>query len=264
MATSITTIPYTITTSGRYRLDTSATLTDGVSYGITINADDVYLDLNGYTLRDTYGTGTSSRGVYAVNRRNITVENGTLKGFLYGLNFEDTTANAATHGGHLVRNVKAINCTFRGLRVDGPSCRIEDNHIHLTGGTTFFSGAFAVGIESLGPGAMITGNSISETQVGAGLEALGVSLSSYSDGSVVKENVSFNRTPPGGGYGLWFGGAGDAVIEFNLVMTWPNGIGISSPTFGSYRGNNFFNCTTAVVDNSANTVGQTSYSADNA
>src|SRR5688572_2619705 len=78
----ITAFPAVITDPGVYCLSfkhIDFPLTQGAL--ITIDSDDVVLDLNGATLDGTpKTTGLFSYGVRAFNRRNITVRNGTIKG----------------------------------------------------------------------------------------------------------------------------------------------------------------------------------------
>jgi parallel beta-helix repeat protein len=77
----IATIPYTISSSGSYIVvrDLATTATD--TNGITIQADNVTLDLNGHTLTGPGKiAGTSGSGIYVDGTRfNITIGNGTMR-----------------------------------------------------------------------------------------------------------------------------------------------------------------------------------------
>src|SRR5215472_1513700 len=81
--------PYVITQPGSYKLDGNLTVSKTGTDGIQISANDVTLDLNGYTVS---GTGKPS-SPYAVGIRNpgtsvytnITVKNGTVRGFDFSL-----------------------------------------------------------------------------------------------------------------------------------------------------------------------------------
>ena len=79
VCTPITSVPFTVSQSGVYCLDRNLTTAAGASHAIQISADDVTIDLNGYTLSGSGGTSTTTVGIAAsgVNRRNITVRNGT-------------------------------------------------------------------------------------------------------------------------------------------------------------------------------------------
>lgn len=102
--TPITNAPCTITQSGSYYLTTNLTAGSGQD-GITVNADDVTIDLNGFTLT---GSGTNSgHGIYqASSRRNLRVFNGKLVHWLgsskrgiyaYGKNSQVEHIQAATN-----------------------------------------------------------------------------------------------------------------------------------------------------------------------
>ena len=72
--------PVTICDSGSYRLSSNLDVFSGD--GIEVTTDDVTIDLNGFTIR-----GNSSlvqTGIYAGNRSNTTVRNGTVTTFTQG------------------------------------------------------------------------------------------------------------------------------------------------------------------------------------
>lgn len=69
-------LPMTITTSGSYYLTGDFTVTSGD--GITIAADNVTLDLNGYALIGA-GASTGDGIVVSAARRNIQIRNGTIR-----------------------------------------------------------------------------------------------------------------------------------------------------------------------------------------
>lgn len=85
--TPINQLPFTINESGSYVLTKCLTGTNGMS-GITIDADDVTLDLNGFTLLGVAGSldGITSDGPQS----GVSVYNGTVKGWGgHGLNLGD-------------------------------------------------------------------------------------------------------------------------------------------------------------------------------
>lgn len=82
----ITAVPVTIRVPGHYCFATDVRTRISTGHAITIEADDVLLDLNGFTLDGTAGgTGTLANGVFTIDRRDITVRNGTVRGFFNGL-----------------------------------------------------------------------------------------------------------------------------------------------------------------------------------
>src|SRR4051794_17038646 len=96
--TPISALPFTISTPGSYYLTGNLTATaDGSA--ITVSADNVTIDLNGFTLA---GGGTGSRrGINVSAQKGLCVRNGTLSGW--------TT-------GPLVA-LSAVGCLYENLRV---------------------------------------------------------------------------------------------------------------------------------------------------
>ena len=80
--------------------------TYGLPNGVTIGADGVTLDLNGAVL---VGNGGTTYGVASIGHSNVTVTNGTLKGYYYGIRVEN--------GG----SVTVSHCTLSGNWVDPAS-----------------------------------------------------------------------------------------------------------------------------------------------
>ena len=77
--TAITTLPYTITTAGVYCF--TGTLQTAMISGnaITINANNVIIDMNSFTLSGlSAGSSTTATGFYALHRRYITIKNGSF------------------------------------------------------------------------------------------------------------------------------------------------------------------------------------------
>jgi hypothetical protein len=76
--TPIPSLPYTITNSGSYYLTTNLVGIGG-SAGVTINANNVTLDLNGFTLQ---GVPLSGNGIYVANSfTNLVFRNGSITGW---------------------------------------------------------------------------------------------------------------------------------------------------------------------------------------
>ncbi len=80
--TPISSLPYAITSSGSYVLTASLTLAATDTYGITISADEVTLDLNGYSLTGPgKAVATTAHGIISGGSGNIAVFNGTVRDF---------------------------------------------------------------------------------------------------------------------------------------------------------------------------------------
>ena len=102
--TPISAVPATITASGSYYLTTNLT-TGGAVSAITVLADDVTLDLNGFALQGSNNLASFGVqvGIYpAVTQYNVTIRNGTVRGWGTG-----------------VQAVNAVNSQFEKLRLYG-------------------------------------------------------------------------------------------------------------------------------------------------
>src|SRR6266542_1190224 len=89
--TAITALPAVITVQGVYCFtgDLATAITSGIA--IDIQTNNVVLDLNGFKLGGlAAGPGTTANGIHALNRQNITIKNGTIRGFLEGIVIIDT------------------------------------------------------------------------------------------------------------------------------------------------------------------------------
>ncbi len=119
---AITNLPFVITESGSYYL--TASLTGGAgANGITVEADDVTIDLNGFTLK---GTASTHHGIYQDAAYNgLTVRNGKVQrwsnsgGDLYG----EYGGIFALGSGNLIEAVQATGNNNVGIRC-GEDARI--------------------------------------------------------------------------------------------------------------------------------------------
>jgi len=114
----ISELPYTISLPGMYRLSGDLTLATQNTNGITIDADNVTLDLNGHALIGPgKAAGTSGNGIYVSGTQyNIAIRNGTLRdwrrtavyaAFTYNSQFESLRCYNNGGSGILV----AFGCT---------------------------------------------------------------------------------------------------------------------------------------------------------
>ena len=113
--TPISSVPFTISAPGSYYVTTN--LTPGADQnGIVVAADNVTIDLNGFTLFG--GGGTSGEGISTSGARaNIVVRNGTVRNWpSSGVNFYDSGASQT-----LLQNVQSISNTFTGIGVKNGS-----------------------------------------------------------------------------------------------------------------------------------------------
>jgi copper-binding protein NosD len=120
----------------------------------------VILDLNGFKLGGlAAGPGTLAQGIHALNRQNITIKNGTVRGFYQGIVLE----NAGASQGHVIEDIRADLNTVTGIAVWGTGNIIRNNQVVSTGGTTLSANADAAGIYVEGDGPRVINNDVITT-----------------------------------------------------------------------------------------------------
>ena len=157
----VTALPAVITVQGIYCF--TGDLATSVPFGnaIEILTNNVVLDLNGHKLGGlAAGPSTQAVGIYAADHQNITIRNGTIRGFFYGIALDDLGASQ----GHVVEDIRAVQNTREGIDVRGSGVIVRNNQVVATGGTTVFgSNASAIGIVAIGGGARVLNNDVIKT-----------------------------------------------------------------------------------------------------
>ena len=173
--TPITALPAVITTQGIYCFTghLSTAITSGVA--IDIQTSNVVLDLNAFKLGGLAGgPATTAIGIHALNRQNITIKNGTVRGFLRGIQLE----TSGTSQGHVVEDIRADQNTFVGIEVAGAGNIVRNNQVVATGGTTVFGADIgAAGIFVVGTGPRVLNNDVIKTVKQGSGTATGIFLS---------------------------------------------------------------------------------------
>jgi hypothetical protein len=118
VGTRIVSLPYTITNPGFYFLSRNLTVASGNA--ITISADDVTLDLMGFSL---IGPGSQGNGVLMHGRANVEVRNGTIRGFASGI-MEDSSSGA----NHRIIAVTARTNANYGIYLKGQDHLVQKCH----------------------------------------------------------------------------------------------------------------------------------------
>ena len=114
--TAIGTVPAVITVQGIYCFTDNLGTSTTSGNAIDIQTNNVVLDLNGFKLGGlAAGPGTLAQGIHALNRQNITVKNGTVRGFYQGIVLEDAGASQ----GHVIEDIRADQNTVTGIAVFG-------------------------------------------------------------------------------------------------------------------------------------------------
>jgi hypothetical protein len=157
----IVVVPFTISTPGHYCFATNIGTRISTGNAITIDADYVLLDLNGFALDGTAaGTGTNANGIFAHDRRHVTVRNGTVRGFFDGVQLGTGGPGAAAITVERMRvDRTAVGIAVRGL---GGGHVVRDNVVTNSGGSTVPGETNGVGISVYG-GADVVNNVVTHT-----------------------------------------------------------------------------------------------------
>ena len=189
--TPVTTVPAVITSSGVYCLtgDLGTTMVSGSA--IEIQTNNVVLDLNGFKLGGLgAGSSTAAWGISAADRKNITIKNGTVRGFYQGITLGPVGSSASQ--GHVVEGIRAEQNWAVAIFAEGSGNIIRNNLVVETGGSTL-SGqpdVSAVGIHVGGAGPRVLNNDVINTfKQGAGT-AKGISLSIAIGGLAVGNRIT--------------------------------------------------------------------------
>jgi parallel beta-helix repeat protein len=214
-ATTITSVPYTITTRGYYTINTNLTSSGD---GIIVNASNVTIDLKGYTI---VGNGAGSyHGVYMNGRANIEIRNGTVRGFGGNGIYEVLPAGRS----HRITNMRVIANKGNGISLSGynhtvKDCTVSDNGTIgvkilngiVSGNTVCDNGTRGIDVSL---GATVTGNTVSlngQDGIVAGNGCTVVDNAAYSNtgsgmsvsfGTTLKNNAAYSNV----NYGFSLGG----------------------------------------------------------
>jgi len=193
--TPISSAPCTISQPGSYYLTTNLTVSSGT--GIYISADDVTLDLNGFTIRSTAPSSTGY-GIYlSGTRRNIAIANGFIvggvtnngsgvfsgSGFNYGI-YESGDRNVK------VSNVSLAGCQYYGIRLQGETCVVEGCTVTTVGSYGINAGTVRSSVAEDCGATAITGNQINNC-CGASVGGYGIS------GNTVLNSYGYSRRTSG-------------------------------------------------------------------
>ena len=240
-------LPYTIKKPGRYAL--SAPLTyKGLGAAITIEADDVSLDLRGRTITAvlTNSLANETAGIFSNSRKNITIRNGILKNFFRGIYLEGTNES----GGHLVEDIEVRDSTFLGIQVKGAGSVIRRNSINTVGangGATSYL-PFRYGMDITGESIHVRDNRIFDVFANSSNvnhKGYGIVIRGFS-GVIVQGNHLINtqasRLATHFGSGILFEGCSNSVAIGNTISMYPICLGFNGQNIHSgnlYRDNTF-------------------------
>jgi hypothetical protein len=123
VGTKINSLPYPINSPGFYFIAKDLSCVAG-SHGISINVDNVTLDLMGFSLIGPGGTNTSLHGIYMYKRVNVEIRNGTIRNFAGDGIYENSNMTRVGPG-HRVINIRVKDNTGYGIRLNGVGHLVE-------------------------------------------------------------------------------------------------------------------------------------------
>lgn len=210
VGTKISSVPYTITQSGFYYLAGNLTYS-GTGNAIAVNANDVTIDLMGFSLTKS-GSPPTGTGINLFGN-NVEVRNGTVRGFMNGIN-----ANSSGSANHRIINLRGygnnlgVGLVGRGHLVK--NCTFSDgtDGIVLQGGTV--SGCLVQnhllrGITNVGTGIVLNNTCIAN--------GLNFSLGTGDNNVpiIVDGNSAYGGTPGSPNYYIAAGCTGVVITAHN-------------------------------------------------
>ncbi len=210
--TVIDTIPMTITVQGIYCLKGNLATNLTAGFMITVATNNVTIDMNGFKLGGlAAGAGTGANGIVAINRRNITIRNGSIRGFFRGIFLQGGPADSS---GHLLEDLRLDGNRRSGAQVEGTGNIIRNNQVVNTGpgdGTSVAHGLSIIDSnDSVVEGNVIS--SVSETAASYGILVQFSSLIEVRNNTVLRiEGSTSNR-------GIAFSNANGVTIIGNRIL----------------------------------------------
>jgi hypothetical protein len=235
--TAITSIPTTISAKGVYCLTTDLATNILGGFAVTIASDDVVLDLGGYTLGGLpAGPSSNAFGIYALDRKNITIRNGTIRGFSKGIDLDDSGSGASS--GHLVELVRVETSNSGGIMVIGNGSVIRYNQVLNCNGRLGLVNI--AGIFAAGTGVLVLDNLIENFTVAGPADSFGIRIFTNGNGVVVEGNTISNPSLPAtknkGSFGVLVDGGTDVLVVNNRITVMNFGVYYNTGT-GKFRDN---------------------------
>ena len=237
ICTVISSLPYTISAQGNYCLDRNLSTPITSGNAITINTDFVVLDLNGFKVGGgSAGPGTTANGVYALNRKNIVVKNGNIRGFYRAVFLDDgNSPGLYVSAGGLIEDIRADDITYTAISVKGTGHVVRHNQIVNTTGSTVAGVTDVYGIRASGNGIRVLENDVNNTTGVNGGSGLALSVDTAA-GTVIADNRLGNAAVQTGSRAIDLVDGENIIVARNLMTNTDFGVYFGSAT-GKYRDN---------------------------
>ncbi len=226
--TEITSLPTTITAQGIYCLKGNLVTNIATGNAITIDVNNVTIDLNGWKLGGAAGgPGTFANGISASGVKNIIVRNGTVRGFYRGVILGGSSGSS----GHIIEDILADSNRLAGIQVEGNNVTIRNNKITDTGDSAADGVAFGISVlPSIGVD--IVDNLISEVSETGSVSGIRVQSSAEIN---ISNNRVFNLRTAALKYGIVASFDSNRVTFRNNVISTGSGgtVGIGETSINS-------------------------------
>ncbi|MDQ3287891.1 MAG: right-handed parallel beta-helix repeat-containing protein [Pseudomonadota bacterium] len=215
----IDSLPASISSQGTWCLRKDLATSIATGDAITIKANNVTLDCNGFKIGGlSAGPGTTTDGVRAVDRMNITVRNCNIRGFHHGVAIFGPASS-----GHVVEDNRFEGCPHEGISLQGGGSIVQRNLVLRTGGSTSQPG-FARAI-SINGSIDVLDNTISGVvpSMDAAGDALAIGVYSVANlsGSILGNRIrGLKSAGAGAAYGVYGSGSERiSLLDNELVGT---------------------------------------------
>jgi nitrous oxidase accessory protein NosD len=215
--TVIASAPVTITVQGVYCLKGDLSTNLAIGPAIDVAANNVIIDLNGWKLGNlAAGPSTAAYGIQVTSRQNVTIRNGTIRGFLVGA----VLFGAPPSGGHVIEDVRFDGNTQKAIWASSNRLILRRNLVFETGGTTssmVVANAYGIHVE-FSTGVRILDNEIDGVHGAGGATAARGILIHSGEAVVTGNTVSSVRDGVVADIGIAFVNDARGVVQDNRVL----------------------------------------------
>ena len=248
--TQINSLPATLNSPGKYCLAASHTVNMTSGNAITIASNDVTLDCDGNTIKNTATSNNgSSTGVYVSSRNGITIKNCRIVGgFTNGIDMFQLLSGANANYYNTIQDNQVAGPYHHGIRAYGSAVEIVNNRIYDIGGQ---ANSYAIGIRVGGSANayrlhVVRGNYIAGTNspytAAYGIFSDNSLVSAFLDNGIVGTSAKTGKIA----YGMYIKGQHNRMTDNHVVGTGsPGEVGILSDDNTSSCFDNYMRITTA-------------------
>lgn len=228
--TPISAVPFTISTPGDYCLAGNVVTTATSGEAITVAAGSVTIDLQGYEIAGTGSPSSTAAGIRSWAQSDVTVRNGTIRGFMYGVVLDGPSGGASSRNA-VVEGLRIVNATYTGIRVTSQNASVSRNQVIQTGGTTMqgSSPTFA-GIVVFGSRIVVEKNEIAGFAAISGTSSVGI-LTNPGTNVLLERNRIFDART-----GIYVGSSAAVQVIGNQIWQGTTGVYYTLSS-GKYRDN---------------------------